>query len=43
MILELVMDVWKFVFQDEISEVILMGGGTRAPLVQEILLKTTGK
>lgn len=32
-----------FVFQDEIESVILVGGGTRVPKVQEILLKAVKK
>lgn len=29
--------------QDEIEQVILVGGATRVPRVQEVLLKTVGK
>lgn len=32
-----------FFLKDEISEVILMGGGTRTPMVQDQLLKATGR
>lgn len=34
---------WCFVLQDEIEQVILVGGATRVPKVQEVLLKATKK
>ncbi len=33
----------KKIFQEEISNVILVGGGTRIPRIQEELLKATQK
>ena len=30
-------------FQDEIESVIIIGGGTRVPKIQEILLQAVGK
>ena len=35
--------IFDFPFQDDIESVILMGGGTRVPEVQELLLKAAGK
>lgn len=35
--------VLLFSIQDEISDVILMGGGTRIPKVQEMIKKATGR
>ena len=38
--LALMLEVLLLCFQDEIEQVILFGGGTRVPKIQEILLKT---
>lgn len=35
--------VTLFLLQDEIEQVILVGGATRVPKVQEVLLKAVGK
>lgn len=34
---------WFLPLQDEIEQVILVGGATRVPKVQEVLLKAVGK